>query len=283
MTWIYYALGSVILFTTLNLIQRVISIDSKYPKALSVVFNVYAGLTAVLIFFLSGQYKNIALPEGWLPWILLLTSSTFYALFEKLRFKVSQLLDASVNSTVATTSTVVSFIVSTIFLGEDLNLYKVVGFLLIMISLVMVSYKKGVHSTLKGLGIAIFSYSMLGSGYALDKVGTRFFAPDTYNIFIWTIPIIIVYLPYVKWEELKHEAKIASWKVVVLAILNVIGYLLMLKALALADVTKVIPIVQTSILATIICGIIFLKERDLIIRKLLAGALAIVGVVLLIQ
>ena len=76
--------------------------------------------------------------------------------------------------------------------------------------------------------------------------------------------------------------KLEAWIALLLASLNVIGYLLNLKALEIAEATRVIPIVQTSTLFTVIFGILLLKERDNVPRKIIAGILAITGVYFLV-
>lgn len=134
----------------------------------------------------------------------------------------------------------------------------------------------------RGLLIAVGINALLGVAWMLDKLGTRYFNADSYNIFVWVIPIIFIYFPHIKLQAIKKEFQQASWKVVVLAGLNVVGYLLQLKALQIAEATRVIPIIQTYTLLTVIAGIVLLHERENMFRKLLAGAMALIGVFLLV-
>ena len=67
-----------------------------------------------------------------------------------------------------------------------------------------------------------------------------------------------------------------------LAGLNVAEYLMQLKALETAEATRVIPIVQTSTLVTILVGIVLLKEKEHISRKIVAGLMAMSGAYFLI-
>jgi len=99
---------------------------------------------------------------------------------------------------------------------------------------------------------------------------------------LWAIPVPLIYLPYIKTGNLISEFRLASWKIVLLAALNVIGYLMQLKALEIGEATKVIPIVQTTTLFTVLFGIILLRERENIGRKVFAAILALSGVYLLI-
>lgn len=283
MNWLYLAGWAIVLFTSLNLLQKVLATDAKNMRAMSFVFNFYAGTVAIGIAAITGKLQNISLNVSTLGWILLLVSCLFYASFERLRFIVADLLDASVYSIVSTIAVAVAFFSSAFIYNEPLTPAKLLGFALVTTSLIIVSNgNKGVKISKKGLLLSIFSFVMLGFGWALDKIGTTNFNADTYNVFVWTIPVVLIYLPSLPVSDIKAEMKAGSWKLLLLALLNVSGYLLQLKALELAEATKVIPIIQTSIVTTVIAGIIFLKEKDMITKKVVAGLIAMGGVFLLI-
>jgi uncharacterized membrane protein len=67
-----------------------------------------------------------------------------------------------------------------------------------------------------------------------------------------------------------------------LASLNVSGFLFYIKALGLADATRVVPLMQTNILFTVLAGIYFLNEKEHTVRKIIAGALALIGAYFLV-
>lgn len=278
MNWSYLAFSSVFFFTSLNLLQRKLAVDSNHPRAMAVLFNTIAALIALIIFTTTGSFKSFALPSELKAWIALLIASFCYAMFERGRFVAAKLLDASVLTTVVNISVLVAFIGSLFLYSETLSTNKLVGGVLIIGALFLVSIgKKSKSSSTKGILIAVLISVMLGLGWMLDKLGTQFFNASTYNIFIWTVPIIFIYFPHIKFDVIKSELKLASWKVFLLAGLNVVGYLLQLKALEIAEATRVIPIVQTSTLFTVLMGIVLLKERESIARKVIAGLMAIIG------
>ncbi|MBU1017329.1 DMT family transporter [Patescibacteria group bacterium] len=286
MTWILLACGSVLFFTSLNLLQRIVAVESKNPRAMAVVFNFIAAVIALLIFFTMGSFRDFTLSTSPKAWLALVVASFCYAMFERGRFVASKLLDASVLTTVMNISVLVAFISAIFLYSEPLTSHKLLGGILIITALVIVSLNnnktKTKKSSAKGVAIAVLISIMLGLGWALDKLGAQSFNAETYSIFIWTVPVIFIYFPRVKFSAIKSELKIASWRVFALAGLNVVGYLLQLKALETAEATRVIPIVQTSTLFTVLMGILFLKERQHILRKIIAGVTAIAGVYFLI-
>lgn len=283
MGWVFLAASSVTLFTSLNLLQRKIAINAEYPRATAIVFNLWAILLSLVVFFVTGAYQNFSLPTEPVAWVFLAIACLSYAVYERWRFVVAKLLDASVLTIVSNISVAFAFIFSLFLYHETLSVGKIIGAGLILFALVLVSLAKYKQSiSLKGTAVAFAIYSVLALGWSLDKKGSMYFNPDTYQILVWIVPLIGIYFPYVKVSEIKHEFKVASWKVIVLAGVNVIAYLLQLKALVLADATKVIPILQTSTLLTVISGVWLLGERDNVPRKVIASLIALVGSYILV-
>jgi len=283
MTWGFFAVSSIFFFTGLALLQRKIAVNSNNARAMAVIFNLSAFIIALIIFFIGGSYKNISFPKHLEPYIFLLVASFCYGMYERGRFMVAKLLDASVFSTILNTSVLVAFIGSFFLYNEALTLRKIVGGILIIFALFLISFGKKIKGqSKKGIGLGILISVIIGIAWMLDKKGTQFFNADTYNILVWLIPIFFIVFPYIKLREIKEEFKLGSWKIILLAGINVAGYYLQLKALEIADATKVIPIVQTSTLLTVFLGILILKEKKNILRKIIAGLITIMGVYLLV-
>lgn len=250
---------------------------------MSVLFNLIAAILAIILFFVTGSYKTFSFPSGYLPWLILLVASFAYGMFERGRFVASKLLDASLLTTIANINVLVAFTGSLLLYHEKLTPYKIIGALLIIFSLILVTLGKNSKKfPLKSVLLVLGVYSMLGIGWMLDKYGAYLFEVGTYNILIWIVPIIFIYFPHVEIKLVKQELKNASWKVFLLAGLNVTGYFFQLKALSLTEATKVIPVLQTATILTVIAGIILLKERENIVRKIIAGLIAVVGVCFLV-
>ena len=283
MAWIYFAFSAAVLFAILNILQREIAVDSVHPRAMSVVFNIWGAILAITISAALGAFKNFVLPPAGVAWVFMLFAALMYGLFERGRFLAAKLLDASVLTIITDLSLVIAFIGSTILYSEPLTTNKIIGAGLVLISLVLVSTVKSHHKkiSLKGIGVAILISIFLGLGWMLDKKGVIYFTPGVYNVFVWVVPLIIIYFPYIKVKDLVHEAKASSWKIIVLAGINVVGYILQLKALESAEASRVTPIVQLSTLMTVIFGIAILRERDNIWRKIIAAGLGLTGAFLL--
>ena len=283
MNGIVFALGSIVFFTILCLLQRKLAIEVNNPRAMSIIFNANASVVAILIFFLTGSQTNFVLPTKTEAWIVLAIVCLLYGLFERGRFVAAKLVDASTMATVGSVSTLVAFVGSIFLYSETLTLSKFGGVLLILISLVLVSIAKTENkSNTKNILITLLVYTTLGLGWMLDKKGTMLFNACTYNILVWTVPLIFVYFPKIGFQQLKEEYKKVSGRVFILASVNVLAYFLELKAFETMEATTVLPIVQTSTIFTIVLAIFLLNEKQNVLKKLIAGILSFVGVYLLV-
>lgn len=281
MTWLYYSLGAAVCYALLNIFSRVLTIESKNPRAFSLVFNMICIIMSLILFIFTESYKVFALPTRMEAWTFLLIASFFYGINERLRFYISKLLEASVYAIINNISVIISFFISLFLYKEILTVPKLFGSILIFFSLFLVSEIKKSNIPTKGLFLGVVTSIYIGIAMSLDKKGAIFFNPETYNVLLWVVPFIVLYFPGIKINEIKAEFKKFSWKIVMLAFFNFLGFYLGLKAFMLSDATKVIPVVQTATLMTVIGGIFLLKEKSNLLRKIIAGIIAISGVFLL--
>jgi len=284
MNWLTYALLSVAFFTILNVCSKLFTFNSKHQRAFSFLFNASAAVFSLLI-FLAGR-NTISVEQVNSPAVfILLAACCLYAVFERLRFTVIKNLAVTTTAILSTLASVTALSVAFFLYDEILSLQKVIGSILILGSVFLVSYKASdgkQKASPKYVLLGIFTFSCLGFAWSIDKIGALYWEAETYNILVWSVPLFFIFLPRIKYSELKHEATQAYWRIPLLALLNVCGYYFQLKALSLGDATIVIPMVQTSIIFTVFLGIIVFNEREKLVLKLFSGALAVLGTLMLV-
>jgi uncharacterized membrane protein len=281
MTWLYYAVGTAFFYALLNIFSRVLMIESKNPRAFALAFNIICIIMSIILFIFTGSYKSFSLPVRVEAWMFMIVASFFYGLNERLRFYIAKILEASIYSIVGNISVIVAFVISLFLYKETLTVSKFIGSLLILISIILVSEIKKTKISTKGLGLAILTSIYVGIAMGLDKKGAIYFNAETYNILLWILPFIVLYFPSIKIDEIINQYKIFTWKIVMLAFFNFAAFYFSLRALILADATKVIPVIQLATIFTVIIGIFFLKERNNLLKKILTGVIAVVGVFML--
>ncbi|HCM37979.1 TPA: hypothetical protein DIS61_04985 [Patescibacteria group bacterium] len=129
--------------------------------------------------------------------------------------------------------------------------------------------------------LALMCALLMGTAWMLDKPASRGLPASIYSFAVWTLPLIFIAFPKIPLTALKKEMRIGSWHVVLMAFLNVFGYIIQIKALSLGDASRVIPITSSASILTVLGGIFILKEKTSIGRKIFAGILGFVGVILL--
>lgn len=279
MTWFTLAVISALCFTFYGLLGRILVVDSKEPKAFSAVYNFLSGFF-VLGFFLIDKFSWHSIP----PVILLLTVVMIfvYGIFNRTEYLAKKHMEASLFTTVAKLATLYTFILSIVFLGESVNLHKLVAAILILGANVLIIYRQGKVHIDKGFQYALIMSAFLGIGWTIDKVAAPYWPLPLYAFMGYVFAnVFVIFFPAIPVSTLIGEFKRTSWKVILLALMASSGYYFLLKAFAVGEASRVILINSTNSLATILLAIIFLKERKHIPVKIIAGILAFIGIILL--
>lgn len=279
--WLLLSLLSALAFTALNLLTRVLAVKSNHPRAFSFVYNCWGVLFATSIFLLegSGIPRLSMLPSRQLGYLAL--AACFYALFERYQFIARKHIESSTLAIVFRLTTVTAFVGSLVLFNEPAPLSKIVGATLLIGSSLIVTHKNPHLKNTRGLWVAVLCAIVLGLAWMLDKPASVGLSPSFYSALMWAIPLPTIAFPALTFHQIKNEFMIGSWKIATAAFLNVFGFVLYIKALSLAKASRVIPIVSSSATVVVLGGIFVLNEKTFIGRKLIAGALMFIGILLL--
>lgn len=278
MSWFLYSLIVLFIFTFWNLWIKILAVESKDQRAFSFVYNLWGALFAIALYALTTK-SAFSLPRiAPIGVALILTASLFYGGFERLQFYARKAIDASTITILLRLAPVVTFVASIVFLRESITLSKSIGIITIVCATLIITYKNIKLSINKNLILALVCAILLGLGWTIDKKATLYIPNALYTLVIWILPLMVIYFPHIPSSSIVNEFRIGSWKTAFLAFLNVLGYYLQLKALSLADASKVIPIIHTSSVFVVIGGIYILKEKEHIGKKIVAAILATIGV-----
>lgn len=217
-------------------------------------------------------------------WLMILLSAAFYTGSTLFYYHALKSTEISQVETIVTSRTVWMMLLGAIFFQEALNLSKIIGVLLIFGGLAVIYWWPG-HKKPQGKAhLYVFLYTLLISGgSALDKFAVNYFSVAFYQMVIFTIPALmtVVMVPgtLAKIRPLVRPGKTA---VLILAscLLSTIACLSLYRAYQVGGELSVIgPLAQTSTVLTIAIGIIFLRERWNLRRKLIGIALTLLGVI----
>ncbi len=279
--WLFLSLAATLMFTTQNLLMRVLAVKSVHPRTFSFVFNSWGALFAAILFLIERPSLAIIPQISWAQWLLIAAATLGYGLYERTHFLARKHIDASTTAILFRLSPVVTFIGAILFLHEPLTITKLVGAAILIGASLVVVHKNPKLQANRAVWIAIFAAVMLGLAGIFDKPASFGLPANLYSVALWGLSLLIVAFPSISFSQLKTEFIIGGWKVALTALLNVVGFVLYVQALSLADASLVTPVTSSSGTLTVLAGIIILKENTYIARKIFAGALMLIGILLL--
>lgn len=280
MTWFIYALTSAFIGVGYSIIARKLSVKSENPRALSIAFNACSALIALSLLTFEKWWFNQVPPH---VWGLVILSVVLYAVFEGTQFYGRKYIDVSTSSIIFRLNTVISVFTSFLFLRESITPNKIIATLLILFGTYLVTVKNLNLKFNRGFVYILVATLAIGLVRPVDKTASAFFSPAFYTVIVYAGPaFLMLFFPkLIKIKELVTEINLGRYLIPLLGLINVLEYYFMIKAFSLADASLVVPIVSLSTVLTVMAGIIFLGERDNIAKKIIAGILAFIGLLLI--
>lgn len=281
MNWLSYAIIALVTFSGYDLLSRHLGVQSKHPRAFGAVYYFTAALVTPILLVV----EPIQIPSLSFLTIFLTACGLFvWILFGRLEYFVHKHVEASILTILIRLGPVITFVLSVFLLGESMTLGKVAGLVLTIAASVIVIGTPSIEMfrKQKGLSYGIALAIILGVAWTFDKVLSPIYGVVLFTTLSFLAPALSNALaPPIPWSTLQKELRMGSWKMVVLAFFNIIGYGAMMKALILGDATNVIPIATATPPLVVLGGVIFLKERTDIGKKALATLLVVLAIYLM--
>jgi uncharacterized membrane protein len=210
-----------------------------------------------------------------------------YAIAGALQSISNETIDASIGAIVSKIGLPISFFGALIFLQEQLYINRLVGMVFILVGVfVMFMKKSSFHKKIDKKGLIfrlistlIFALTAIIEGKISVEYSPVFFA------FIATILPAVVLLAYqvirgAKFNTFKTVFNENKLNIFLLGLTNSFGYVLLIKAYAIADKSLIFPVVNATLIFAVIFSYIFLKERDHLLRKMVSVVIIMLGVIL---
>ena len=283
MFWLYLIAFSVLLYSIAIILQRVLLKDDKIdPIAYSIFFQFIAGFLIGAYGFILGGMTFSNMKPLIFNIILMILLWSFSNIFS---FKALKTIEASEYTIIFTSRTLFTVITSAIFLGNILTHKQILGGLLIIIATVLAVYKNTKFKFKIGELYALLGAMAFGFETTNDKIILSSFKLYPYVTIAYLFPALFMLFLFPKsilrMKDILNKKRI--FKVLLFCGLLAISSLAFFSALQIAtNASQVVILNQVTTIVIVLMGIIFLKERDNMPRKLLAAILSVVGVILTI-
>lgn len=282
MVWQLLVAISVFTYAFSVILQRVLLKDDKSdPVAYSVVFQLLTGLIIGAYALVRGFSVPDLMPI--LPNLLLMV--LLYGAGNAFIFKALKLGEASDFTILFASRTLWIIVAAVLFLQESFTLNQALGTFLIIASVVIITGKAKILKPAKSHIFALIGAAAFGLAFANDAFILRNFDVPSYLFIAFVAPALAVWALNPKATQ-KMKPLLQGKSLQRLGLLGVI-YAVSAITIFLAyqigrNAAQIAPLNQTSTIVTVILGILLLKERDNLFKKLLGALISFFGVLLLL-
>lgn len=277
--WLLQVIMYLLLATLFTQFYKIATNSMQKTGALTVILQVLAGITVLLLC----PFFEFKFPTDIKIYIMLGISIIFYTISDRVNTTVRSGIEASTFNILQQLSTTFMIFAGLIFLKEEFVLIKFIGAMLIIFSNILIFCKKGKLEFNKYIALGILANISYTIALFLDVNNSDKFNLPFYVASTLMIPAILVMIfDRVKPSEIKNELIKGNKKAIIITALSWgIMIVSQLRAYQLEKVSIVAPLCALTVILNVIVGYIFLKERDNMLRKMIAAILIIISIILI--
>lgn len=278
MQWFLLAVVSAVTYAAAEIIGKYVSDERSEPVFIGIIAAIF---TTAVSFAYAGM-EGLALPSDPRAFAGLCASALFVAVGIVTYYEGLKHSDVSEFGLLSRSRVLLLMIGGMVLFRERLTVVQTVGSVLVLYGIFLLSWEGGKFRFGKGAKFALVTAVLFGAGSLCDKSVIGFFTPRMYTFLNYLLTvgfmIPIAAARYVKGAALPHMRTVG--------ILSVIGTLYGVSAYCLfaayagnGPVSLITVVSQLEIPLTVLWGILILNERTRMVRKLLAMAILVAGVV----
>lgn len=281
MNWQIILAISVVTYSISVLLQRILLKNNKSdPIAYSIVFQLLTGIMIGAYAAFNGF--NIPDLVPLIPNLILMT--ILYGAGNVFIFSALKIIDASEFTILFASRAMITIIGAIIFLKESFSTQQALGTLLIILSVVLVSWKKQRLAFNKGVIFSSLAALSFGLAFTNDAFILNNFDVPSYLTIAFIAPSLAVWAIYprstIKMKPLLEKRTL--WKLGLLGFFYAISAITIFLAYQIGrNASQIAPLSQTATIITVLLSIIFLKERTGLLNKLLGAIISFIGVILI--
>ena len=278
-TWWLNIILYLILYIVFTQSYKVSTKSSKNDGALTILLQLLSGLIVLLFIPLF----KIQFPSDYRTYLLLGIACVFYAITDRVNTTARRGLDVSTYSILGQLSTVFLIAWGIIFFKEAIVIKKMIGALLILIGNVIVLYRKGKFELNKYVVFSLLGNLAMSIGVSVDVgISDQFNMPIYVALTLIVPSLILLLVDKVKISNVIDEFKNGNKKSIVLVGCTWgIMIIAMLRAYQFGSVTTIAPIASITTILNVFVAYFYLKEKNSLLKKVLAALIVILGIVLI--
>jgi drug/metabolite transporter (DMT)-like permease len=280
MGWFFYALLGALLMTAYSLSIRLLLKDRGDAKTFTFITTSFGCLA---LFILTLFERPVHVINLQLIGVFILLSFLF-AVTDLLFIRGRQLEEVSVVSMLVQFGSLWALIGGFVFLKEPLTARKVIGVLLLIIGNFVLLFNKQKFSLSKGKYLILLATITFTISSFVDKVLSPQYSPSLYKGILFLLESLILYIFFLpnRLKSIRNEINIQGKMIYFVGPLLSFSMFFLIKAFqAGGEASKVLPVFSLSLVFSVLAGIIFLNERNNLVKKILATIIVSIGIYIL--
>lgn len=277
--WIVYVILYIVLSTIFTQFYKISTKNLNNAGALTIVLEIIGVIAALLIC----PFFEMKFPTDIKIYAFLGVSIIFYAITDRVNTTVRSGIEASTFSMLKQLSTTFMIFAGLIFFKEEFILHKFIGAMLIIFSNVFIFYRKGEFKANRYVLLGVLANIAYTIALFLDvNISDNFNLPFYVAMTLGISALLISLVERIKFSDIKNEFKKADKKVIfTTGITWSLSIVACLRAYQLQNVSIVAPICALTVISNVMVGYLFLNEKDNLLRKIIAGILIVISIVLI--
>lgn len=275
-TWYFNLVAYLVIYIVFTQMYKIATQNSKNDGALTILLQLLSGL-GVLIFV---PFFKMQFPTQISTYVFFGLAIIFYAIADRVNTTARRGLEVSLYSILGQLSTVFVIIWGILFFKEEIIIKKLFGAVLILFGNIIVLYKKGKFEWNQYILFSLLGNLAMSIGISVDVgISDQFNMPIYVALTLILPALLILVVERVKIKDVIAEFKEgnkkailtvgASWGIMIVA---------MLRAYQYGTVTTIAPLCSLTTILNVFVAYFVLKEKDSIIKKILAAIVVILGI-----
>lgn len=279
MHWLIFGALNVIGFSVAAIFQRLaMKKEGSDPVSSTIIFELLlAAVTGVV-----SMFAGFTLPPQKI-WLALLAIGALYGYGGLFFFKAIKTIEASEMTILGSFGTLVTVMLSYIFLNERLSPAQLLGLFLILSAVVIVNYTRHKFRLSTGAWYALLGAACFGSAVIIDTYILKFYPATSYmptGAFLIAVILMVSFPRSAK--TIVRDIKKVDINLIIYSVLYAFaGLMFYLPLQAGTYVSQMSAIGRVSIILTVILSAVFLKERSHIGKKIIGAILTTIGIFLI--
>lgn len=277
--WLLYVLLYLVFATVFTQFYKITTKTLTKAGALTVLLEFMAGIIILMLC----PFFEMKFPTDISVYISLGLAIVFYAITDRLNTTVRKEIEASTFSILKQISTVFMIVAGIIFFKEPFLWNKIIGAILIIFSNILIFYKKGKFKFDKYVLLGVLSNLSFSIAMFLDVSILENFNLPIYVAITLIVPAILIFIfDRIKFSEIKTELKNGNKEAMIITSITWgLSIFSQLRAYQLGNVTTIAPLCALTVILNVLVGYVFLKEKDNLLKKIVAAIFVIISVILI--